>query len=314
MPTLKQLIEERVERLDSVPASLLSDIDKQNEKVYKQVLKLLGELEVKDGKLVTSTANLAKVTGIINQLKELYLDKDYIDAIKSFAGEIATQATLNNKILQDTVDSFSDEELFKRTTQKAQENALRLLDQSAVENNLVQPISEILNNAVINNLSFVDATELLRQNMTGESAIYAKYANTYIKDAFSTADRQYVQLTARENGIEFYRYSGGVVSDSRVFCEERNNKVFHEAEIRAWGDMKKTRSEFTRPTSSPIYTTKGGVKIYWEGMNYDTTSSTIFSYIGGYQCNHVLVPIATEYVPKTDKLRAKELGFYQGEV
>lgn len=59
---------------------------------------------------------------------------------------------------------------------------------------------------------------------------------------------------------------------------------------------------------------KGGVKIYWEGMNYDTTSSTIFSYVGGYQCNHVLVPIATEYVPKTDKLRAKELGFYDGEI
>lgn len=314
MPTLKELIEKRVERLDSVPASLLSDIDKQNEKVYKQVLKLLGELEVVDGKLVTSTGNLAKVTGIINQLKELYLDKYYLDSIKAFAGEIAQQAALNNQILQDTVDSFSDDELYQRTTQKAQINALRLLDQSAVDNNLVQPIAEIMNNAVINNLSFVDATELLRQNMTGESAIYSKYANTYVKDAFSTADRQYVQLTARENGIEFYRYSGGVVSDSRVFCEERNNKIFHEAEIRAWGNMQKTRSEFMRPTGSPIYTTKVGIKIYWEGMNYDTSSSTVFSYVGGYQCNHVLVPIATEYVPKTDKLRAKELGFYEGDV
>ena len=46
-------------------------------------------------------------------------------------------------------------------------------------------------------------------------------------------------------------------------------------------------------------------------MNYDTNGATIFSLAGGYNCNHILLPVATEYVPKADLNRAIALGYYK---
>lgn len=314
MATLKELIERRVERLDSVPATLISAIDKQNELLFKETLKLLDELDIQNGRIVASTDNLAKVNQISERLKQTLFGGEYVEAIRSFASEISAQASINNEILAKTLESVSDTALNDAAVKAAQVNTLRLLDESAIDNNLIQPIQEILSNAIITNTSISDAADVLRKSMTGESALLTKYAQTYAKDAFATSDRQYAQLIARDNGIEFYRWSGGTVSDTREFCEERNGKIFHEKEIQAWGNHIKTRPQFVRPTQSPIYETKGGIKIYWEGMNYDTNSSTIMSFCGGYNCNHVLVPVATEYVPKADKLMAKNLGYYEGEL
>lgn len=307
---LQKLIQERINRLESVPDNLLTVIDKENEKLFKRVLEQLKSLELKDGKVVASKRNLAIVANIIDELKGALFNGDYVQAIKEFAVEIQKQAQLNNQILEATIGSFSDDELYRNTIRKSQENALLLMDENAVSSNFFQPLKNLLENAAISSIGYTDAVEMLRQNMTGENAIFKKYAGQIIKDTFAVSDRQYVQLTAKTNGIEFYKYDGGKIEDTRVFCLERAGKVFHEKEFEAWGQFKKTDSKFKRPQY--IYETKAGVKIYWEGMNYDTNSATIKSFLGGYNCLHVLIPIATEYVSQSDKDRAKALGFYAG--
>jgi len=307
---LKELIKERLDRLESVPESLKTVIDKENELLFKKMLEQLSRLESKDGKIVVSKRNLAIVNSIIDELKDSFFNGDYLDAIKQFAAEIQIQANLNNSILSATVGSFTDDLLYRNTIRAAQENALLLMDENAVTKNFFQPLQELLTTATISNISYLDAVEMLRQNMVGENSIFSRYAGQIVKDTFAVSDRQYVQLTAKMNGIEFFRYDGGHVKETRVFCDERYGKIYHEKEIEQWGAFHKTSGEFTRPQF--LYETKAGIKIYWEGMNYDTNSATIKSFLGGYNCMHVLVPLATEYVPETDKSRAKALGFYTG--
>lgn len=307
---LNDLIKKRIERLEQIPDNMLTVIDRENEKLFKRILERLNALELKDGKIVTSKSNLALISSITEDLKGVLFGGDYVDAVKEFAVEIETQSKLNNQILSQTLGSFEDAEIYRNTTRKAQENALLLLDENAVSSNFLQPLQEILTTATISGVSYTEAVEMLRNNMVGDNAILKQYAGQIVKDAFAISDAQYVQLTARLHGIEFYKYDGGKVEDTREFCLERAGKVFHEKEIEAWGAFKKTRPEFIRPKF--LYETKAGVKIYWEGMNYDTNTATIKSYRGGYNCLHVLVPIATEYVSDTDKSRAKQLGFFEG--
>jgi len=307
--SLEKLIEQRIDRLESVPDKLQTVIDKQDEKLFKQILKDLGALETKDGKIVASKDNLSKINAILENLKKTLFASDYLNAIKDFAGEIATQATLNNNILELTVGSFQDDEMFKATVKSAQHNALLLMDENAVAHNFLQPISELLTNSIVSNVSFTDAVESLRANMVGETALLSKYAKGIIKDTFSIADSQYTNILAKKHGIEFFRYDGGHIADTRLFCNERYGKIFHRDEIAKWGSGINTDpSIFSRPKF--LYENKQGVKIYWEGMDYDTNSATIFSYKGGYTCQHALVMIATDYVPQSDKDRAKSLGFY----
>ncbi len=91
--TLNELVKKKIDRLDSVPDELLSVIDRQNEALFKQLLSDLGRLEMKDGKLVASKENLARINAIIENLQKVFFGKEYVEAIKTFAKEIGIQAT-----------------------------------------------------------------------------------------------------------------------------------------------------------------------------------------------------------------------------
>jgi len=298
---LEKLIQERIDRLESVPEKLITVIDRQEEKLFKQILKDLDGLKIVDGKIEASKDNLAKINSILENLKRTLFGSDYLNAIKEFAGEIGSQAKLNNKILEQTIGTFEDSEMLKATVERSQMNALLLLDEGAVTNTLLQPIAQILTNSIVSNVSFQQAVATLRENMVGEKSLLGRYSKTIIKDAFSISDRQYNQLISKENGIEFYRYDGGKLKTTRYFCCVRSNKIYHYKEISSWG-------------SKPSLWNKGDAtgcdKLNGGGMNPDTNSSTIFSYLGGYNCQHILVPIATEYVPQSVKDEAKSKGYY----
>lgn len=299
---LEKLIQERIDRLESVPEKLITVIDKQEEKLFKQILKDLDGLKIVDGKIEASKDSLAKINSILENLKRTLFGSDYLNAIKEFAGEIGSQAKLNNKILEQTIGTFEDSEMFKATVERSQMNALLLLDEGAVTNTLLQPIAQILTNSIVGNVSFQQAVATLRENMVGEKSLLGGYSKTIIKDAFSISDRQYNQLISKENGVEFYRYDGGKLKTTRYFCCVRSNKIYHYKEISSWG-------------SKPSLWNKGDAtgcdKLNGGGMNPDTNSSTIFSYLGGYNCQHILVPIATEYVPKSVKSEAQSKGYYK---
>lgn len=301
--TLEKLIEQRIDRLESVPDKLQTVIEKNELKLFKQLLNDLGKLNVENGKIVASRENLAKITGIVENLKRAFLNKDYVDAIKAFAAEIATQAQLNNSILEKTIGSFSDTEMFKAAVQNSQRNALMLLDENAITSRFLQPITEILSNATVQSVSFQEAVKTLQNNMVGENAKFSKYAKTYVKDAFSIADRQYNDLISRENEIEFYRYDGKRIKGTRYFCCVRKGKIFHRNEIASWGNKPHL---WNNPNDGgKCESATGG------GRNPDTNNSTIFSYLGGYGCLDVLIPIATDYVPKSVIQDAINKGYYK---
>lgn len=300
--TLEKLIEQRIDRLESVPDKLQTVIDKQDEKLFKQILKDLDGLKIVDGKIEASKENLSKINAILENLKRTLFGSDYLNAIKEFAGEIGSQAKLNNQILEKTVGSFEDNEMFKATVERSQKNALLLLDENAVAHNFLQPIAQILTNSIVSNVSFQQAVATLRENMVGEKSLMGRYSKTIIKDAFSISDRQYNQLISKENGIEFYRYSGGKLKTTRYFCCVRSNKIYHEKEIASWGD---------KPNLWNKGDASGCDKLSGGGMNPDTNSSTIFSYLGGYNCQHILTPLATEYVPESVKEEAISKGYYK---
>jgi len=300
--TLDKLIEKRIERLESVPDKLLSVIDKQEDVLLKTILKDIESLKVEEGKIVASKENLSKINGILENLKRTLFGSDYLEAVKEFAKEIGVQAKINNDILDKTVEGFEDDELYKAVVKQTQYNTLLLLDESAVGQQLLRPIAQVLTNAVATSLPYTKAVSMLKDNLTGENAVLKRYAGTYVKDAFSISDAQYTELITKDYGIEFYRYSGLRVENTRYFCCVRYGKIFHRKEIEEWGRNPKL---WDNPKD-------GGTcgKAHGGGRNPNTNSGTIFSYRGGYNCNHIFVPIFNDYVPKADKDRAAALGYY----
>jgi hypothetical protein len=114
-------------------------------------------------------------------------------------------------------------------------------------------------------------------------------------DSFAVSDRSYTNTIATDLGLEFYRWSGGKIEDTRCFCLERAGKYFHREEIKAWG-----RGENIGKCKS------NGL---WEGANSNTDEATIFFYAGGYNCKHSIAPVSKKSVPADVMQRARAEGY-----
>ncbi len=118
------------------------------------------------------------------------------------------------------------------------------------------------------------------QNVIGKSQ---SYLDTYVDTGLSVIGRERIADTAQDLGLTWYRYIGGTIKTSRDFCIERDGGYYHELEIEDWADED------------------------WDGKIEGTNSETIFSYCGGWNCRHDLIPVLTQSVPESDLQRVETL-------
>ena len=102
-------------------------------------------------------------------------------------------------------------------------------------------------------------------------------ASTVIDTGLSIVGRERINDVAVDLGLTWYRYIGGVIRTSRDFCIERDGGYYHQEEIEEWADED------------------------WDGKIDGTDAETIFSYCGGYNCRHDLIPVHESSVPNEYK-------------
>jgi hypothetical protein len=100
-----------------------------------------------------------------------------------------------------------------------------------------------------------------------------------------------------ELGLEWFEYLGGEIPTTRPFCEHREGGIYHRGEIEAWGAGK---------NSAGINDIRNGT---WAGRIDGTDSKSIFTFVGGWNCRHYLVPVPDRKVPESVKARARAEGF-----
>jgi len=105
------------------------------------------------------------------------------------------------------------------------------------------------------------------------------FAGTYVDTGLSVIGRERIADTAKELGLVWYRYIGGVIQTTREFCEERDGEYYHEDEIAEWADED------------------------WDGKIDGTNAENIFSYCGGWNCRHSVIPVHESMVPEEDLKR-----------
>jgi hypothetical protein len=117
--------------------------------------------------------------------------------------------------------------------------------------------------------------------------------------AQAVADRSYSAAINQELGVEWFEYLGGEIDTTRPFCANRENGIYHRGEIEAWGDGK---------NSGGLNDIRDGS---WAGRIDGTDSKSIFTFVGGWNCRHYLIPIPDRKVPESVKARARAEGFIE---
>lgn len=287
MATLESIIKEKSKRLVDVPGKVLSQVEKTQKKLFEEILSLMQDLTVKDGYIELSTANLATVDRIVQDLRLAITDSEYFDAVKEFGKEFNIQAEINEKYFKEAFTDFKTSEIADAMVLQARTATVDALLGAPLDTNFLKPLQKTLTDLVSSGASFKDSIQTIRDFAEGSDEVDGKllqYSKQIAHDAFAYSDRAYTNAAAEEIEAEWYFYIGDELPTSRCFCVERHNKHFYYKQIEAWGrgeDLGECRS--------------GDL---WQGANRNTDEKTIFLYAGGHNCMHSIIPVSIFDVPK----------------
>ncbi len=301
MATLNELITAKAERLSSVPDELLTSIERSELKLLRELQGLLKELTTKDGRIVQDIKNLERAGLIVDKLRELFYGSDYTDAVAKFALEFDNQTILANEYLQKAFTTFEGSTFAVAGVAKAKENAVKLLIEALPESELFNPVKSILEEAVSSGARYSDTLDALAPYFEGkDGGALKRYANTYAHDAFAISDRSYMNTISDELEAQWFQYSAGTVSGTRAFCMERHEKYFHYKEIEGWANGERVAGERTPDSNGD-----------WQGKIEGTSEQTIFTYAGGWNCRHSIVPVSILVVPRSVIERNIAIGNFE---
>jgi hypothetical protein len=187
------------------------------------------------------------------------------------------------------IDStFSPTEQMQVIQQSAINRTLESLRGAGVQQEVIRPAEQLLSQNIATGGSKEQLRERLithvrgRQDNLGEIERYSKQIT---QDALNQYNRQYLQGASENLRLEFYLYEGGTKPTSRPFCQKRAGNYYHIKEIKSW------------------------VSLSWAGKIPTTTEGTILTYLGGYNCRHIPIPVSRAAVPESVIDRAKNEGY-----
>lgn len=268
----------KFDRINTVPEEFLKKVPASEREVYDRVVELLAKLEVKNGKYVISNKNLKIAAQIATELRGALLSSSYVNAVTDFAKQFDVQKDVNNELFTRLFPEFAPTELTNSIMNIAKRNTIDLLLNRASDTDFVAPLRTTIEQAVINGAGFRETLTSIKNFIEGNEDVdgaLLRYSKTYAHDSFAVADRSYTAIVSYEIGAEWFLYSGGKIETTRRFCLDRYGKFFHRKEVEAWGKLGD-----------------------WNGKVPETDSDTIFSYAGGYNCMHSILPQSIMAVPR----------------
>lgn len=302
MATLREILQQKEDRLQSIPDTLASQTQKVQKQVLAELISLLDELDKKDGNIIPSTKNIARINEIAEKLSSfIFDDTDYSAGLTQFAKEFNVQAGLTQDYFVQLQDSFDDKKLYRDSLALSQRQTIELLTKAGINQGFINPMKDILQASIISGSAFSNAINVLTDFVLGtenKEGAMLSHVKQVAYDGFAFSDRQYVKLVSKDLEYEFFQYFGGLIRDSRCFCAQRANGYFHEKEVEYWGE------------TPSLWDKRAGCK-HGGGRVPETNASTIWTYLGGYNCRHQIVPVLLLSVPKKAVNRAVKSGYYK---
>jgi len=301
MASFDELVKRKIKLLETVPENIATAAEKAQRDAWRKLAPLLAEMDVdENGNISQTEDNVRRIGLITEELNKVLAGGEYKAAVQSFLASIDEGVQLTDEIAKKIDSTFQPDNVQKQLLAISKQNAINAFFGSGLRENVTQPFLEQLTANVAARAPLNQAVKALQGVIEGtESSDGRLLANvrTTANTAQAIADRSYAAAVNEELGIEYFQYLGGEIATTRPFCEHREGAIFHRREIEAWGDGK---------NSAGINDIRGGT---WDGRIDGTDSKSIFTFVGGWNCRHFLVPVIKQKVPATVQARAKAEGY-----
>ena len=274
---------------DAGVLKLLEEMASLQGRTATRIGTILADLDIRDGNLVASEANIAKLSQVMADIESDFVDPQWRDAVREYVKTFDV-LDANTTAWVGQIGSIDKGLMKALRTQYKQISAEYLLNAQSFSQTLLNPIAQEVGAYIATGSRYSDLVKAVSQIVTGgdtsDGAILGN-ARTTVNDLVSVYERTATNIASEQVGAVFFLYQGRPIKSTRPFCRERANKYYHKEEIASWASED------------------------WQGKTEGTNSTTIFSYLGGYNCRHVLVPVRQSEVAADDLARMRQKGLIE---
>ena len=301
MASFDELVARKIKLLETVPETIITAAEKAQRDAWRKLSPLLAEMDVDaTGNIRQTEDNIRRIGLITEELNKVLAGGEYKDAVQSFLSSIDEGVQLTDDIARKINSTFEPDNVQKQLLAISKQNAINAFFGSGLRDNVTVPFLEQLTANVAARAPLNQAVKALQGVIEGTETTDGRLlanVRTTANTAQAIADRSYSAAVNEELGIEYFQYLGGEIPTTRAFCEHREGAIFHRKEIEAWGDGE---------NSAGINDIRYGT---WDGRIDGTDSRSIFTFVGGWNCRHFLVPVIKQKVPASVQARAKSEGY-----
>lgn len=307
MPTAAEIVKAKLEAIEDVPARWAKSIEAYQPRLLNRLNRLLNELDVVDGQIVKSAANLNRISAIIEGMREYLTSGEYVKIVEQFNSEFTAQQGITAQYfgqvleVEPIVTSFNAQ-LYQLNRAAAIEG---VLSNTSLDSMLLNDVRSTLFEAVGSNARFGTTYDALQALIVGDAereGQLLRYSRQIVSDTFATTDRAYTQLISDEYNFQWFRWLGGKMKTTRCLCLNLNGRYLSKGELEQIGSFNLS----IIPELASCSTGNG-----WAGAMPNTNAATIFTVAGGYNCQHSILPVSTFSVPKEDIVRAVKNGTFE---
>lgn len=254
-----------------------------------------------DYRIRPTKANLNKIMRILRAATDKIYPKYWLEGLRDIENQYSILERVNNAYLNSQAFGFRMTPRYQAITEAAIQNVQALDNRDLTRRRMEQPIRNMLVEFVRTGAPFGDLVKTMERSLLNQEISNRKTTNVDepgIKRSFqeyhaikrATRDnlfrfsRSYVESVSADLELQFYRYIGGLVEDSRPFCRERVGKTWHISEIESWANLK------------------------WPEKIPGTNATNIMVNLGGYNCRHDMLPVSFRKVPESDRARMRAKG------
>lgn len=301
MPNFKDIIT----RIDDAVATFIEKIPGAERDMLFALDEELARLDVADGKIKPTVANLKTITSIKNKLLRVILTDEYKSQVKDFIQAFRDITTLHNQYWRTVETKFKPSSILKQVKQIAITDTIEKLTENGLIENVVRPVSDILTQNITTGGSIRELRGLLRETMTTTETpgTLARYATQITTDSINQYSRNYTQIVTSDLGLEWFGYRNSLIKTSRPFCIAMvERRYFHISEIPAL--LKAQDLYYTNPKTGKRQKVALNPRTELpHGMYETTTVSNFMTLLGGYNCGHQAGPVSENLV----KLQAPDI-------
>ena len=261
----------RFKLIDKLDRLFIKEVAKLEAKFYAQVQSFYDRHINTDGRRVEKSArNYANLNGLDNVAKD-FVNKEASKISNSVAQGFVKLINENEnyfggiRYISKTLKSKVQDELLARYGANVKKGRLIILKSGWLQKlaNVTDPfvrMQEIGLNAVAQGIPLERLRKEIKNAAFDSGARTIKHHfKTNANDAYAQFDRAAQVTYADELNLEAFIYEGGLIDETRPFCEKRNGLVFTREEAELWANLQ------------------------WAGKNKDYVPMRD---LGGHNCRH----------------------------